>query len=691
MVSGLLAAFLVGASPAAAGDPGIRSYHYDDLLTPFFATDPAHPDRVRVARNGSNESSFAAEKSTRTLRVFVLGSHAALIADPHAVGALGPALQSALPGRDVELVDCSMEGYDSRRDALIVEEALAHSPDLFVFVTGQNEGLADGPLPVWVPAAERERRRAAFAEFARGLPEGTLPARARGQGALAARHERFERTLRESVRRARKAGALAALVVPGRNLRSPPETSKDPKDPEFLAGWLLYLRSDPAGAAAAWTRAVASLPPDPGADESRALGWWLIARAREATGALEPAREAYEKAAYYDDAPMCGPQCQEVIRKVGREEGAVLVDADAEMRGRAAPRVPGLETFVDRFHWRYSASCSITGRLVEALRADPRLRSERWDEARVRELQRPCQPPMGPDLDPDDIRTFGEVVIGSSHGGFRRPTPLYLFYLDWLSRRHPDWLEDLPAALALTRKTRVMDIKAIGPDSVVLPRLYWHRAELRLIRGETARALRDYETAMKLDPDLRGIRLGVALAHALRRDKKKLAAALKAALADDPEADLAPSVQALAELEGVEDAELARLLAARAKKREGGRTASACEVELKRAEEAMAARDAAAALAALGRARSLEPDGEQLRRIGQYYRLLGRHDRFLEMSDALFAANPDDPDLWLMRAEALLETGRAKDALEAVDRAEALRPGGQAVQVERLRRWAALK
>ncbi len=91
--------------------------------------------------------SFAVTKGPETFRVFCLGG-STVQGRPYSVETsfttwLRLNLRAARPRRDWEVVNCGGISYASYRLVPIMQELLAHGPDLFIIYTGHNEFLED--------------------------------------------------------------------------------------------------------------------------------------------------------------------------------------------------------------------------------------------------------------------------------------------------------------------------------------------------------------------------------------------------------------------------------------------------------------------------------------------------------------------------------------------------------------------
>jgi len=664
--------------PAAAqAEARAQKYYYEDISQPFFALDPAAPGLYRNQRPGSKPSLFPAVKPKDGLRVFVLGgSIAGLLQQTGEKYELAQALAAVLPSKTVEVINCGMAGYESFREALIEQEILEYSPDLIVFLTGHNESLASAPIPIWIMRTqERLSRFDAYRALVKRLQPNPWLGGVHTDARADARDATFARNLADNIRHARARGVAVAVVVPPRNYREPVELGRMLYDAEFVPGWLRFLQGDYAAARKAWTQTLARTTRGREAtSEEKAFTEGFIGRSEEKLGLLDEARASFERAALADRAAICGTICQGILRRVTMREGGFLIEADRMFRKLAFPRMPGLETFNDRMHWKPRYNCLMSMTIIGALRGEPGLGALPWDLARLKELEGSCEKPGQPPIEADDRRILGYVLLNLSGANLDRLSTVSVFYLQALRRGRPDWFNDIPK---LTRRATNPQTDVYGvagaPEAVVLPRFHWHIGEVRMLEKDYGGAIKEYAKALKLDPALMWARLGLGVAEALRGDKKRALERLKDACARSAReprgADLLAAAAAAAatlDLGGAE--ELFAFDAAH---------------WVDKAQAALSAGRNADADTALEKARGLSPPPHELRRIGQYYMSLKEPAKFLAVSDALAAVYPQDADLWRMRAEAALVTGDAVKSLAALSRAESLQP--DAVQLKYIR------
>ncbi len=667
----LVSAVLALIPGAASADSRAQKYYYEDISHPFFARDPAQPGLYRNQRPGSKESLFSAVKPKDGFRVFVIGgSIAGLLQYSGEKGEFAKALEAVLPSKKVEVINCGMAGYESFREALVEQEILEYDPDLIVLMTGHNEGVASAPIPIWIMRTqERLSRLAAYRALVKSLRPDD-PGEQKSDAQADARDATFARNLAENLRHARERGVPVAVVVPPRNYREPVELDRSPYDARFVPGWVKFLRGDYAGARRYWKEAL-------GTDTaSKAFTWGFIARSEEKLGLLDDARTSFERAAEFDRAAICGKVCQDIIRRVTKSEGGFLVEADAMFRALASPRMPGMETFNDRMHWKPQFNCLMSSELISSLRAQPALGALPWDDSAARALKASCVKPGGPGTADDDLRILSYVLMGLSWPDFSRLSTVSVFYLQAIRQHRPDWFKDVPALMKKTEnpQTQVYGL-SMADDALVLPRFYWHIGEVRMLEKDYAGASADLMKALELDPTLAWARLSLAAAVTLRGDKKRglelLQDATERSTADSRRDEFLASAVALGQALSLGRAESV--------------SASDPDHWIKKAGAEIAARNKPGALSALDRARRMSPQPHQLRLIGQYYFLLHETGKFLEMFDALAAEYPRDVDLRLSRAEALFAAGRKEESLADVARAEAMSPS--ASQARLIAKW----
>ncbi len=515
----LLLGFLAALAGAAAAQEGqSRAYYYEQIFEPFFTLKGSE---YVATRPGAKPGRFSARKPADGLRVFVLGgSIAQRYMSPGHGGDLADLLPAVLPGRKIEALNCGMAGYDSYREALLLEEVLDHQPDLIILLTGHNEALASPPVPLWtLHAADRLSRLSAFRAVVSGLRrrrQDQPVARAAG-----ARDRAFEANLRAMIRRARARGVAIAVASPPLDYRdAAPSVPLPFDDPAFVAGRLLHLRGDDAGALARW----AVVPPSDG----RAP--WLFSRARveQRLGRNAAASADYAAAleADADAGGRCGPRCQRLIRRVAAEEGAIWLDLDGAFLRRARPGLPGLDMFQDAVHWKHGYDPLVTATIVDTLRKSPGTRDWPWSESGVSALRRRAAA-SGRDEADDDLSTL-RYALSEANRDDGALSPRALSFLEWAQQRRPDWFSSGEALLRRSQSNydprRAWTGQGAPAPSPAM--LALHLGELWLERGDLRRAQSELAASVSAQPAPAVARLDLAAVEAWLGRRREAAAAL---------------------------------------------------------------------------------------------------------------------------------------------------------------------
>jgi hypothetical protein len=152
-----LTAALLGVAALVAGEVLLRLAGAGDLRErpdPFGGFSEVRPTFRRVvgadgramweaSESPAASRRFAVDKPPNGFRVFVFGGSSE-VGTPYGYDYGFPAflqtvLAAALPDRAVEVVNCAVPGYASRRLLYVAREVAAYAPDLFVVSTGHNE------------------------------------------------------------------------------------------------------------------------------------------------------------------------------------------------------------------------------------------------------------------------------------------------------------------------------------------------------------------------------------------------------------------------------------------------------------------------------------------------------------------------------------------------------------------------
>ena len=347
-----------GAPPALALDPG-RRYFYADIFQPFYE----RKDWALVpARPGNSARPLLAKKAPGMFRAFGVGGS---IGQAYFL-ALEEDLRAALPGREVEASNCAMPGYDSSREAMVLDELLEYEPDLIVLLTGHNEKFAVEAqrVPLWILRAQDRLSR--IADFQRRIDELTAP-RVDDAEQAELRARALERNLTGLLQAAAARKVPVVVFVPPLNYRDyPPSDFKVLREPGFISGRVAFMRGDFAGAERAWKALLVSDAGKRG--DAAAVILHHLGRAADRAGRVKEAGKFYDRAS---DASFshsfCTARCQAIIRRVAAKEGALVAEVDEAFRSAAKPSRPGLDMFYDGYHWQSQFHSLASSALVDAL------------------------------------------------------------------------------------------------------------------------------------------------------------------------------------------------------------------------------------------------------------------------------------------------------------------------------------
>ena len=382
LVEGLLQFLNYGGSLAAfipaENAPGYLKIN-PNLGTRYFTN-------LKVAPEVSNDI-FAAEKPADTYRIFVLGGSTAYGYPYGHNGSMSKfllqRLQQAFPGRDFEVVNLAMPAVNTFTVLDLLDEVLAHEPDVLIFYTGHNEyygALGAGSRESFGRSRTMTRlmlglqnyrtllfmrhRLADIAGWIRGnraeASGATLMERMVGQSEIPFGSDiyqlgvdNFRENMRAIVERARRASVPVILATLSSNLADQPPfvsvTSADPGDATALR-----RQADQARAAmqeqryeqaeALW-RALTT------ADTLNADYAYAHARALLHLGKTEQAAAAFRRARDLDALRFRAPSVfNQLIRELAAESGAALADVAAAFEQASPENIPGNSLFLEHLH-----------------------------------------------------------------------------------------------------------------------------------------------------------------------------------------------------------------------------------------------------------------------------------------------------------------------------------------------------
>lgn len=541
LLEGLLAA--VGVEPLfQREDPYVGFASHVPLFVPSRASDET--ELLETAGNKLrffNLQRFDATKALGSRRVFCIGGSTTygrpFDDETSFCGWLRVMLARLDPTR-WEVVNAGGISYASYRAAAVMEELAEYDPDVFVIYTGHNEFLeqrtysATLAMPRWLRDSDAWLRRSRSYSALRGLVSH-LRASTVGQrdrplseevetildrsvGPEAYRRddvlrerilEHFRFNLERMIEIARGAGAAPMLVIPASNRRdcSPfksefmAETSPEDRDrwwTRFDAGREALDAERHRDARAQFERAVAI-------DPRRADSQFWLGRALEATGDIELARRALDRALDEDVCPLRALSViPEIVREVAAEQVVAVVDFPGILRAAAnGTDDPFSESyFLDHVH--------------------PTIEAHRLLAAGIYDSMRSIDLVTAPEPRAEDLAAVREQVLAAVDG-----------------HKHALALRNLAKVLSWAGKTEAaaraarLALAELGED-----------AECSFILGAEASesgrwddAMLHYRDALRREPDYTKARnnLGIALARSGRLDEA--VAAYEQTLRDAPD------------------------------------------------------------------------------------------------------------------------------------------------------------
>jgi len=303
-------------------------------------------------------------------------------------GWLQELLPVADPSRKWEVINAGGVSYASYRVALLMEELIDYEPDLFIVYSGHNEFLESRTYSRIIAMPKAVRGMGAVAARTRiwtvmssgiekfsGAPTApvsnpdilaeevtTLLDNTVGPGAYTRNDElaeqilqHFKFNLARMVDIARSVGAETVLISPASNLRdSRPFKSEHRTDLGEQDRQRLDVLVNGAGRAHAEGRledALAEIELAVAIDPRHAQLAFLQGRLEGEAGLWDEARTAFERARDEDVCPLRAPgSVPGIVRDVGAERDATVVDFAALADRWAAENIPGGDLFLDHVH-----------------------------------------------------------------------------------------------------------------------------------------------------------------------------------------------------------------------------------------------------------------------------------------------------------------------------------------------------
>jgi tetratricopeptide (TPR) repeat protein len=395
---------------------------FSHLQTAFQRQVSPEGREIIIAREGkpARTRQFRAEKPEDGFRVFVFGGSSEA-GTPYGydfafADFLQTLLSGALPQRTVEVVNCAVAGYASRRLLYLASEVSAYEPDLFIIATGHNEAIEQRlyshmfgyPLFVF-QLKERLRTLRLYILVEDALNWIRSPRRAEVDGEkiyvplfgpLATRYwqdeprdieqQRFyARTMLRTnvdrmIRIAQQAGASVLLLSQSKNYVDWPVTDDthraDLSSADLMKWNDLVARAregkklgDTAGAIRALEQALSL-------DPKHADTYRRLADLRRSRGEYAAAVELYRRAHNMAGANFgTTPGRNQVLAELAEQRGTLWLDVDRILSAASPNGLVGFNWFIDFLHPNLAAHQLIAQEIFKVLeRADLPIAGASW-------------------------------------------------------------------------------------------------------------------------------------------------------------------------------------------------------------------------------------------------------------------------------------------------------------------------
>ncbi|MDC0935920.1 tetratricopeptide repeat protein [Pirellulales bacterium] len=372
-----------------------------------------------------NAQSFPRDKGAGVTRVFCVGG-STTYGRPYGdetsfCGWLRAFLPAADPSREWEVFNAGGVSYASYRVALVMEELINYSPDLFVIYTGHNEFLERRTYGNLLAQPQMVRGAGAFLSRSRTYsvmkklvhPTGRAPDRsAEGATLLAGevktrldetvgpsdytrdealkvnvvKHFRFN--LNRMIDIARSAGAEVVLVVPASNLRDCTPFRNQHRDGlsrAKLERWKsLYDGAGRSYLAGQMTTALEELDQAADIDDRYAQLHYLRGHVLYKQGDYPAAKAAFERAIEEDVCPLRAirPLLQ-CVEEIAAARVVPVVDFPALVDSRSPHGIPAENLFLDHVHPTIEGNRQLALAIIEKLIDEETVAAATWNDEAI--------------------------------------------------------------------------------------------------------------------------------------------------------------------------------------------------------------------------------------------------------------------------------------------------------------------
>jgi tetratricopeptide (TPR) repeat protein len=509
-----------------------------------------------------------ANKDSSTYRIFVIGSSAAAGFPEPAYGfsrILEVILKAKYPERKFEIINTATTAINSNVDLPIVEEAAKHEPDLFIVYDGHNEVMGPfGPGTMFVPysGSLTAIRSTIFIKstkigqlvdrFRLRLTNEKVPTEWRGMEMVVKNqllrddprlqvvYSHFQSNLTDICKAANRSGAKVILATLGTNLKDAapfaslhranlPADQRRQWEELYQHGVDAESTHNYAEARDFYLKAVRIDDRFADLQFRLARSYWNL---RDYPSAWQHYGEARD-----DDALRfrADSRINQMIRDVAASEqanGVSLVDMEKQAQMSAAPGAPGVEFFYDHVHLNFSGNYLLAERIsaqidhmlsgsaksaISEEECAQRLAFTDWNQGAIAKDLLPLlqEAPFTSQLNHEEqiasLKQRMKALLAK--GTPQIVSSSRLMYEQALQGAEDDWMlrnqygvllsetGDAPKAVEQFRKLLAL-----------LPYRSWPHVALAqaLAKSGESEAQAQYQEALRLDPDSRNARLGLA-------------------------------------------------------------------------------------------------------------------------------------------------------------------------------------
>jgi len=317
-------------------------YYYIDIHSDFFKKIYRGNKLVYVpVREYHKSQLFTAKKSSDTIRIFILGGS---VVRDLVVTKFENVLTRLSPGKNFEVINCGIGGYDSYRVYLVAREIINYNPDLLIVLSGNNEFYNPVKINLSIYYFNKFLRKScAYSKF-----QDLLKSWHRGKSSMNYNQKRldnYRRNIQNIVREANMKGIPIILCTIPVDIRDCPPRIERPLNKLFLRG-LLNLHEDN------YNKAIVNFRKFLNANPQDTFGYYFLGRVYDKMKKFRKARLYYLKSLELDSSySRAAPIINKIIRRICIKKDIVLADIEKAFIDKVPYGLLGGEQFKDNCHW----------------------------------------------------------------------------------------------------------------------------------------------------------------------------------------------------------------------------------------------------------------------------------------------------------------------------------------------------